>query len=660
MTDPRTASRTRREAPFRKLVEHLPALIYAEAVDANTDDFYLSPAAEQLLGYTPEDWTSEPSFWFDRIHPADLERVRDANREANLTRGPFSAEYRFRRADGTYVWVQDQATIVEDEDSRPFWQGIILDVTQRKATEEALLDAERRYREIVERTPAVTYQEMLTDGEWGATVVFVSPQVEAMLGYTPEQWSSDPGFWVSVTHPDDRERIHAESSEVIESGKLWRSDYRMIHRDGSVVWIHDEAILVTDDDGTGLYWQGFMLDVTEQREIAERLAETEAKYRAIVEQVPAVIYTQVIVEDDPGLSDTVFISAHNETLTGYTPAEIYADPGLWRTLLHPDDRDRVLADDAQVNATGDEVSWEYRMVHKDGHTVWVRDEARVIRDAEGRPRFWQGFMVDITEQKDAEERLAEALQVEREAAQRLRELDDMKNTFLQAVSHDLRTPLAAILGLAVTLERGDLDLAPHDAQDLARRIAQNARKLDRLVRDLLDLDRLSRGIVAPKLAPLDLGGLVRRVVAESDLITERDIALETERIVLPVDASKVERIVENLLANAARHTPQGTRVWVRVIASPDGAQIAVEDDGAGVSDADRGRIFEPFRQGPDAPTHSPGVGVGLTLVARFADLHGGRAWVQAREGGGASFRVFLPRHPAPAEDERPGELRSGA
>ena len=109
--------------------------------------------------------------------------------------------------------------------------------------------------------------------------------------------------------------------------------------------------------------------------------------------------------------------------------------------------------------------------------------------------YWQGFLLDITERKEAEEQLARALEVEREATQRLRALDEMKNTFLQAVSHDLRTPLAAILGLAITLERGDVHLDEDDAKDLARRIAGNARRLDRLVTNLLDLDRLARGIV---------------------------------------------------------------------------------------------------------------------------------------------------------------------
>ena len=127
-------------------------------------------------------------------------------------------------------------------------------------------------------------------------------------------------------------------------------------------------------------------------------------------------------------------------------------------------------------------------------------------------------MLDITERKEAEEQLERALEVEREATHALRALDEMKNTFLQAVSHDLRTPLAAILGLAVTLERGDVDLEAEETHDLARRIAANARKLDRLVTDLLDLDRLARGIVEPKLLPTDVGALVRRVVAESELV----------------------------------------------------------------------------------------------------------------------------------------------
>ena len=235
-----------------------------------------------------------------------------------------------------------------------------------------------------------------------------------------------------------------------------------------------------------------------------------------------------------------------------------------------------------------------------------------------------------------------ALASEREVATRLKALDEMKNTFLEAVSHDLRTPLTAVMGVALTLDREDLILSPEDRRDLVRRLAFNARKLDRLLCNLLDLDRLVRGVVAPRCQPTDLAALVRTVLGEGDLLVDRHVSVDAEPLMADVDPAKVERIVENLLVNAAKHTPEGTLIWVRVAAQDGHALIIVEDEGPGVPKEIRDRIFEPFIRGTsDHP--SPGVGVGLSVVARFAALHGGRAWVEDRPGGGASFRVLLPR-----------------
>jgi two-component system sensor histidine kinase KdpD len=217
---------------------------------------------------------------------------------------------------------------------------------------------------------------------------------------------------------------------------------------------------------------------------------------------------------------------------------------------------------------------------------------------------------------------------------------------LTAVSHELRTPLAAIVGIALTLQRARSSLAEDDCADLVDRLAANAGKLDRLLSDLLDLDRLNRGIVTPKLRPTDLAALVTRIGTEWQ-DTGRLLELAVEPVVAQVDPAKVERIVENLLANAARHTSPDAPVWVRVARQDQGVLIAVEDAGGGIPPELRATLFEPFRQGPEVPTHAPGVGIGLTLVARFAELHGGRAWVEERPGGGSSFRVLLPDPPAP-------------
>jgi len=263
-------------------------------------------------------------------------------------------------------------------------------------------------------------------------------------------------------------------------------------------------------------------------------------------------------------------------------------------------------------------------------------------------------MFDITSLKRAEEDLARALDLEREASARLRSLDELKNTFLQAVSHDLRTPLAAVLGSALTLEREDIRLEPDVERDLARRIAVNARKLQRLVTDLLDLDRLSRGLTEPNRAEVDLAEVVRTIVAESDTAKDREMSVELEVTPAAVDVPKVERIVENLLVNAVRHTPEDAHIWIRVQPASGGAILVVEDDGPGLPAEDRERVFEAFERGANASVHAPGSGIGLTLVARFAELHGGRAWAEEREGGGASFLVWLP--PAPI-DQALGEPR---
>jgi signal transduction histidine kinase len=251
-------------------------------------------------------------------------------------------------------------------------------------------------------------------------------------------------------------------------------------------------------------------------------------------------------------------------------------------------------------------------------------------------------MLDVTDQRRTQD-LQRALDLERLEAERLRAEDEMKTTFLHAVSHDMRTPLAAILGLAVTLEREDLTLDPAEARDLAHRISQSARRLDRMAGDFLDFERLARGVAEPNHARVDVGALIREVVAESEFVADRQLSVEVAPTAIRADAGMVERIVENLLANTAKHTPTSARIWVTLTETADGVELVVEDEGPGVPDEEKEWIFEPFRQGSSEAT---GSGVGLALVARFAELHGGRAWVQDRPGGGASFHVTLAADPA--------------
>jgi signal transduction histidine kinase len=301
------------------------------------------------------------------------------------------------------------------------------------------------------------------------------------------------------------------------------------------------------------------------------------------------------------------------------------------------------------------------MITTDGRTIWVRDETTLLHDADGNPMFLQGVISDITERRLADEALRGSERREREAAERLLALDEMKNTFLAAVSHELRSPLTSILGLALTLERGPL-MNTEDRADLLGRLATNARKLDRLLKDLLDIDRLGRGVIEPQYRLTDVGEIAMRTAESLDILAGRELHVSAQPVRIPVDPPKIERIVENLLINAARHTEPDRQIWLLVEPHGSGVLIAVEDDGSGVPSELREEIFEPFRQGPTASSYSSGTGVGLSLVSSFAELHGGRAWVQDRDGGGASFRVFLPGSTIDAGEvlDAPAEISSRA
>jgi PAS domain S-box-containing protein len=371
-----------------------------------------------------------------------------------------------------------------------------------------------------------------------------------------------------------------------------------------------------------------------QQELVER-QKAEQRFRTLVEEIPAIVYSE---EFEVG-GARQYINRQVEVLFGFT-AEEASQANHWKRTVHPDDLERVLAEEARCERTGEPFRMEYRSFTKSGEVKWVSDQCVLVRDAAGKPLFWQGVCIDITDTK-------RALEHERDVAQRLRSLDRMKNTFLDAVSHELRTPLAAIVGIGLTLEHKADNLATEDRTDLYTRLVANARKLDRLLNDLLDLDRLTHGIVAPKRRPTDVAALATRIADDWAVLNGRQPKVVAEPVTVSLDPGKVERIIENLLANAARHTPPDTPVWVRVEHPPAGGGVllAVEDAGAGIPAELRDSVFEPFRQGPGAPPHAPGVGIGLTLVARFAELHGGRAWVEERPGGGSSFRVLIPDAP---------------
>ncbi|MEP7059888.1 MAG: PAS domain-containing protein [Actinomycetota bacterium] len=643
ITERKGAEQQLREAEerFRRLVEQLPAITYVDTYQPGHvgvwPTSYISPQAEAILGYSSDEWRGDPLLWATIVHPEDRERVDGANDHHYLSEEPLEVEFRVFHKDGGVRWIRDEAVIIRGEDGVARWsQGILQDITERKFAEHQLHEAEQRYRSLIESMPAITYIDTV---DADMRTIYVSPQVLDITGFTPQEWTEDLGLWARQVREEDLEWLLPAIEGHNLEGAPYDVEYRFRHKDGHWIWMKDSATVLRNEDGTPAFSQGIVFDITERKVAEEHLREAEERYRAIVEHVQAVIY----VDAADASMRTIYISPQVLDMTGYSPEEWMEDPELWLKVTYVDDREMIAS--AYANALAAEESWkaDYRLVTRDGRTIWVHDEMTIIRDEAGAPLFLQGVIFDVTERKLAEQALRESEQRERDAAERLRALDEMKNTFLAAVSHELRSPLTSILGLSLTLER-TREMPPEDRNDLLERLSANARKLDRLLKDLLDIDRLNRGIVEPQYRLTEVGALARRTIDSLDALADRAVQILTDPVTLEIDPAKVERIVENLVMNAVRHTASDRTIWLHVTAEPGGVSICVEDDGPGVAPSLRDAIFEPFRQGPTVSAHSPGTGIGLSLVARFAELHGGRAWVEDRPGGGASFKVFLPDH----------------
>jgi two-component system, OmpR family, sensor histidine kinase KdpD len=270
----------------------------------------------------------------------------------------------------------------------------------------------------------------------------------------------------------------------------------------------------------------------------------------------------------------------------------------------------------------------------------------------GRTLMFVAFTLPLVQLKATIARQRIRLTEDELVASRLRELNDMKDALLHAVSHDLKQPVAGILGAAQTLRReSTLNLSDEERRDLLVMIEASGHRMNRLINDLLDLDRIDRGEFEPMREPTDVGELARVIAGESSNLVTHPVDVEADPVLVNIDRGKVERIIDNLLANAGRHTPRGTPVHIHVDALKNGVVLTVEDEGAGVPDELKERLFELFRQGGNPA--SGGLGVGLSLVRRFAEFHGGRAFVEDRPGGGARFVVMLPGEVTRLEEPAP-------
>jgi PAS domain S-box-containing protein len=378
------------ERRYRGLVEGVPTVIYERELGDDAPWNYVGPRLVQLCGYTAEEWVADPGLWVSRLHPSDRERVVSAHRSARPG-DVVAIEYRLRHRHGREIWVHDEAELIVEEDCAPCLRGALSDVSPLRALAQL-------HQDLVEGLPAVTYQaEAGAEGRW----LYVSPQIERLLGYTAEEWMADPGLWASRLHPADRKQIVSKDQVFRDGGsapdeEAW--EYRLLHRDDHPVWIRDEGRLYQNPAGWPPLWRGVLIDITGERAAQHEASAAAERYRSLVELLPAVFYRSKSEAEGGGH----YVSPQVEDLLGYSPEEMSANPELWVEAIHPEDRERVVTEKQQAwtSAPGTRLTLEYRVVHRDGQVARVRDQSILNLSDEG-PRV-DGLIFDVSAAADGE------------------------------------------------------------------------------------------------------------------------------------------------------------------------------------------------------------------------------------------------------------------
>jgi len=556
--------------------------------------------------------------YLDAIHPEDVGRARRAIETTIATGQVFECQYRVRAAEGGWRHVLARAKLTRGEDGKPAWMpGIVVDITRQQEAEDALRASETRFRRLVDSN-VIGILRYRMDG----SIIDANRSFLDMLGY--ERTDVEQGRLSSslLTPPEWREANDRVMAQLRATGRMDKHIKEYYRKDGSRVGVQMGATTV-DDSGEGI---AYVVDISAIRDAQQALARSEAQFRALADNIPQLAW----MTDADGR-----ISWHNSRwfeYTGSTP-ELMRTPA-WREVHHPDHVDAMLA--KYLDHIGRGVVWEdtFPLRGRDGGYRWFLSRAVPLRDEAGVIQRWFGTNTDITEQ--------------REAADALREADQRKDEFLAMLAHELRNPLAPIAAAADFLTIGTPD--PARIREVTAVIARQASHMTGLIDDLLDVSRVTRGQVTLNRAPVVLAALLAEAAEQVRPLVEARghqlvLDLPADEVLVNGDRKRLVQVFANLLGNAAKYTPDGGRIDVRVRAGADQVEAEVADNGIGMSAQLLARAFELFSQGErSADRAQGGLGIGLALVRSLVELHEGRIRADsAGPGQGSRFSVTLPR-----------------
>ncbi len=600
------------ETEYRTLLNELPGAVRIYDRDRNRM-IYANPQYLELYGHTRDRLDRGlPLRWGERLHPEDRERVLAGWTAAATAAGPWYDRYRWIGDDGVVRWISDSERSLPNAPNERL--GIALDVTAEQEAEQQLEEQRRRYQTLVERMPLVVY----LDGAAGDHGIYVSPQIERVLGITADEWIAavgDPSFWERHVHPDDLDRVkHAMGFDGSGVPAEYQVEFRFLRPDGRYRWILNEDAEVEGDDGRPIWRQGLIRDI-HSRKVAE------LRWKDLIDRLPGTVAVW-----DRATQATLFVSEHIAELTGEPTHRWLGREGFerYRSQVHPDDQ----ADPERWRFDGQPSTYRWRRA--DGREIWIRELDGPSPEASSAVGV---LLFDVTEEVTAQRGMREAQRAALESLQALVTAAEEERSRIATELHDdTVSDLTAVLMHIRLQMRRNPGLEPLE-QIVSQALGRTRRLMFELRPHILAHEGLQAAITQVlKVAPTD-----------HDWESEVDIDIPRQTDTLEALAY---RAIRELVVNARKHS-RADHIGVRGEQVDGRLRFVVEDDGVGFDPATVGR-----REG--AIMH-----IGLATTRERLELAGGSLEISSSPGTGARFTITLPAQPRePAEPAAPlaGEL----
>ncbi|KQP41427.1 hypothetical protein ASF49_16755 [Methylobacterium sp. Leaf104] len=595
---------------------------------------YWSDEVYRIHGRAPGEGPPSLDAAIAAYHPDDRDGVARCVADAIETGRSFSFSARIVTGDGCPRDVVCRGLCEQDaEGATTAVFGTVMDVTDLRQTEQAVIDSEARYRLLADHT-----RDMIVQVDLDTTRRYVSPACRDLLGYEPEELVGTKP--IDGVHPDDRPGVSALLADLAEGRRteaLKRQRYR--RKDGTYIWVEVGYRVIQDAAGRTVGCVASTRNITPRVEAEQRIRRSEHRFRLLAENTGELI---MLGHDDGRRS---YISPASERLLGYTPEEL----GAMRLgdYVHPDDLGRLHAATRSLVGGRAEATCEYRARHKARGWIWVAGVFRRIPDAEANEPTIVATFRDVSERRAQAQALADA----KAAAERA---SAAKTEFLASMSHEIRTPLNAIVGFTdLMVASGRL---PHDLRRQAELVRTSSASLLTVVNDILDFSKVEAGAIE-----LDRQAFDPRALIYNSLAIVRGAAdqkgLEVRAVIDPAlpkgvvgDEARLRQVLLNLLNNAIKFTRRGS-VTLSVqhggtTEAGERLRFSVSDTGIGIAKDKQDRLFKRFSQVDGSIERDfGGTGLGLAICKQLVDLMGGEVGVLSETGIGATFwfSVRLPR-----------------